>query len=88
MSEMTEDMLGKLFGARPPEISPEAKAAFERWDKAHTQMLVDERLVMLAWAPLFCTCRKWYEPDAEPPQAGCPIHSVVSWDPVKEQWFW
>jgi hypothetical protein len=90
MGEMPEGMPQFFFGGPPePHFTPEEQAQIEAWEQAQMHMQVTERKQMIRFSAVFCTCRPWPERgNADPPQAGCRIHTAVSWDPFTETWFW
>jgi hypothetical protein len=67
--ELPEDM--------PPDIQAAIRAAQEAQAHAH-ELEVEQRLIVLSHAWLFCTCRPWPEPgNVTPPQTGCIVHGTV-----------
>lgn len=69
--------LADLFAIQPPPTDPDAErtAALMRWYAEQSARLEAEaRAQMIAWTPIFCTCRPRYSP-RRPSSAKCVIHA-------------
>jgi hypothetical protein len=68
--------LDALFATPPPtDADAERAAALMRWYAEQSARLEAEaRAQMIAWTPVFCTCRPRYSP-RRPSSAKCVIHA-------------
>lgn len=72
---MTPEM---MFGLPP---TPEQRLALaqqqrqaEEFQRLAAASEVAGRERVLHWAALLCSCRRWYRPQSDPPQAFCAVH--------------
>lgn len=62
---------------RDMPLSPDVKRYIEATGRAH----LEERRLMLRFAPMLCRCRPWYDwRDPGPPQEDCYVHTTVMFD--------
>lgn len=62
----------------PPEV--------RRYIEASRQASMDERQMMIRFAPVLCRCIPWYDyEDPRPPQEDCLVHTTIMFDP-KGEW--
>lgn len=58
-------------------LSPELKRFAEASRQAHR----DERQSMIRFAPVLCTCTRWYDwRSPQAPQLDCMVHTTVMFD--------
>lgn len=69
------------LGQLPPQVRERVEAqrrAGEEFQAAHQAEMERTARLMLFWAPISCTCTRWYdwtEPSA--PQDHCPLHGQL-----------
>lgn len=52
---------------------------------AYAQMQMEQRRAVVKWGALICSCRRrfdWTFEDTRPPQADCPVHGVIAFNPM------
>jgi hypothetical protein len=64
-----------MFGPPP---TPEQKAHMAKVEEYELELLRLSWQLSIAWAPVTCSCRRWFEIDGTPPQSGCPLHSNIA----------
>ncbi len=58
-------------------LSPEVR----RFIQATRQTHLDERRALIRFAPLLCTCTRWYDwRHPEAPQVDCMVHTTIIYD--------
>lgn len=65
-----------------PRFVPDM-AAMHAWNLRFAEMQMAERHAVIRWAPLLCRCERRFDwRSYGPPQADCPVHGVLAFNPL------